>query len=95
MSIENVKAFMEKVKNDKELQDKLKCLVKHNMEASVAQGIQVAKKVGYEFTAEEFKEVMSSSGDAQLSDAELDNVAGGGGGEGPYTLAFVLGKGCI
>ena len=62
MSLEQLKAFLEKVKGDKSLQDKLKA-------AKTPEDIVgIAKEHGHEFTADKI---------AELSEEELEGVAGG------------------
>ncbi|MDD2372177.1 MAG: Nif11-like leader peptide family natural product precursor [Syntrophomonadaceae bacterium] len=66
MSIESAKAFVEKIKSDEEFAKKVQgCKDKEER-------IAFAKQAGFDFTAEEIKEVSS-----KLSDDELDAVAGG------------------
>ena len=62
MSEEQLKAFIEKVKGDTSLQEKLKA---SNSPDDV---VGIAKGLGYEFTADKF---------AQLSEEELEGLAGG------------------
>ena len=62
MSEEQLKAFLEKVKGDKSLQDKLKAA------KSTEDVVSIAKEHGYEFTADKI---------AELSEEELEGVAGG------------------
>ena len=64
MSLEQLKAFLEKVKNDPSLQEKLKSA------KSPEDVVGIAKEHGHEFTADKF---------SQLSEEELEGVAGGGG----------------
>ena len=62
MSEEQLKAFIEKVKGDTSLQEKLKAA------KSPEDVVGIAKEHGYEFTAEKI---------GQLSEEELEGVAGG------------------
>ena len=62
MSLEQLKAFLEKVKGDSNLQDKLKAA------KSSEDVVGIAKEHGHEFTADKF---------SQLSEEELEGVAGG------------------
>lgn len=67
MSIESAKAFTEKMKTDSEFAKKvLAC-------KGGTERIEFVKKAGFDFTKEEIKEVTS-----ELSDDELNAVAGGG-----------------
>ena len=65
---ENCKAEVEKILGGKEIteatDDQLKAIG------------EIAKKMGYNFTIDEVKDFIAS-GDVQLSDDALDNVAGG------------------
>ena len=67
MSEEQLKAFLEKVKGDTSLQEKLKAA--GDADAVVA----IAKDAGFMITAEELKNAQ-----AEVSDEELEGVAGGG-----------------
>ena len=62
MSLEQLKAFLAKVKGDSNLQDKLKAA------KSSEDIVGIAKEHGHEFTADKF---------SQLSEEELEGVAGG------------------
>ena len=66
MSEEQLKAFLEKVKADTSLQEKLKA-------ASDADGVvAIAKAAGFVISAEELKRAQS-----EISDEELEGAAGG------------------
>ena len=67
MSEEQLKAFLEAVKADAGLQEKLKAA--GHTDAVVA----IAKAVGFVITAEELKRAQ-----AEISEEELEGVAGGG-----------------
>ena len=69
MSEEQLKAFLEKVKSDAELQEKLKASADAN--AVVA----IAKEAGFSITAEDIQSMQSAT--VELSDDELEQVAGG------------------
>ena len=83
MSIENVKKFYEDILKDenlreklKKLQDKIKLSEKEATEEEVAgEIVAIAKKLGYHFSEDEFKEHFSS---LELSDEDLESAAGGG-----------------
>ena len=62
MSLEQLKAFLGKVKGDSNLQDKLKAA------KSPEDVVGIAKEHGHEFTADKITE---------LSEEELESVAGG------------------
>ena len=66
MSEEQLKAFLEKVKADTSLQEKLKAA--GDADAVVA----IAKEAGFTISADELKSFQSA-----LSDEELEGVAGG------------------
>ena len=65
MSLEQLKAFIEKIKGDKSLQDKLKAA------KSSDEVVSIAKEHGHEFNSDHLSE---------LSEEELEGVAGGLGG---------------
>ena len=66
MSEEQLKAFLEKVKVDTTLQDKLKAA------ADVEGVIAIAKEAGFMLSADDIR--------TKISDEELEGVAGGVGG---------------
>ena len=68
MSEEQLKAFLEKVKADTSLQEKLKAA--SDADAVVA----IAKEAGFSISADDLKKAQS-----ELSDAELEAAAGGYG----------------
>ena len=69
MSEEQLKAFLEKVKADTELQEKL------NGAADAAAVVEIAKAAGFSITAEDIRSMQSES--VELSDEELEGAAGG------------------
>ena len=69
MSEEQLNAFLEKVKADTSLQEKLKAA------ASPEAAIEIAKDVGFSITTEDIQSMQSES--VELSDDELDAAAGG------------------
>ena len=69
MSEEQLKAFLEKVKGDTSLQEKLKAA------GSNEAAIEIAKAAGFSITAEDMQ-----SSTMELSDEELEGAAGGGSG---------------
>ena len=70
MSEEQLKAFLEKVKSDTSLQEKLKAA------ASPESAIEIAKEAWFAITAEDIQSMQSAT--VELSDAELEDAAGGG-----------------
>ena len=77
MSEEQLKAFLEKVKSDTELQEKLKAA------ASNEAALQIAKDAGFAITAEDIQSMQSAT--VEVSDEELEGAAGG-----VWTHTFVL-----
>ena len=71
MSEEQLKAFLEKVKSDTSLQEKLKAA------ASPEAAIEIAKEAGFAITAEDIQSMQSAT--VELSDEELEGAAGGAG----------------
>jgi len=69
MSEEQLKSFLEKVKSDTELQEKLKAA------ASAEATVEIAKEAGFSITAEDIQSMQSTTVD--MSDAELEAAAGG------------------
>ncbi len=66
MSEEQLKAFLEKVKGDTSLQEKLKAAADADAVAAIA------KEAGFSISADDLKNAQSD-----LSDEELESVAGG------------------
>ena len=69
MSEEQLKAFLEKVKTDTSLQEKL------NGAAAADAVVEIAKAAGFAITAEDIQSMQSST--VELSDEELEGAAGG------------------
>ena len=65
MSEEQLKVFLEKLKSDTNLQEKLKAM------SDVDEILAFAKEAGYEITEEDIKKA------SQASDQELENASGG------------------
>ena len=70
MSEEQLNAFLETVKTDTSLQEKLKAT------ASPEAAIEIAKETGFAITTEDIQSMQS----ARVSDEELEGAAGGGSG---------------
>ena len=68
MSEEQLKAFLEKVKADTSLQEKLKAAADANAASAIA------KEAGFSISADEFTKAQPT----ELSDKELEGLAGGG-----------------
>ena len=68
MSEEQLKAFLEKVKADTELQEKL------NGAADADALVEIAKEAGFSITADDIQ-----TQPVELSDEELEGAAGGAG----------------
>jgi len=79
MSEEQLKAFLEKVKADTSLQEKLK--------AEGADVVAIAKAAGFSITTEDLNLDLNSHR-LGVNDDELEGVAGGGGP--PWTQKVVL-----
>ena len=69
MSEEQLKAFVEKVKADTSLQEKLKAA------ASPEAAIDIAKEAGFSINAADIQSMQSAT--VELSDEELEGAAGG------------------
>ena len=82
MSEEQLKAFLEKVKGDTTLQEKLKAA------GSNEAAIEIAKDAGFAITAEDIQSMQSTT--EEVSDEELEGAAGGRrGGENTLDRLFV------
>ena len=66
---EQLNAFLEKVKSDTSLQEKLKAA------ASPEAAIEIAEEAGFSITAEDIQSMKSAT--TELSDDELEGAAGG------------------
>ena len=71
MSEEQLNAFLEKVKGDTSLQEKLKAA------ASPEAAMEIAKAAGFAITSEDIQSMQSEP--VELSDEDLEDAAGGGG----------------
>ena len=71
MSEEQLNAFLEKVKGDTSLQEKLKAA------ASPEAAIEIAKAAGFSITPADIQSMQSAT--VELSDEELEGAAGGTG----------------
>ena len=69
MSEEQLNAFLEKVKADTSLQEKL------NGAADADAVVEIAKDAGFSITAEDIQSMQSAT--VELSDEELEGAAGG------------------
>ncbi len=79
MSEEQLKAFLEKVKTDTSLQEKLKAA------ADADAALAIAKEAGFVITTEDIQSMKSAT--TELSDDELEGVAGGGDSS-PWLICF-------
>ncbi|MCA1991903.1 MAG: Nif11-like leader peptide family natural product precursor [Coleofasciculus sp. S288] len=91
MSTENVeKFFFQDVENDSALQASLKAASDSGSFAQ--QAVQLGQEKGYSFTAEEVEAVMTAietySDEEELSERELESVAGGGFSQGFGCVGF-------
>ncbi|AII43647.1 hypothetical protein KR100_09770 [Synechococcus sp. KORDI-100] len=76
MSEEQLKAFVEKVKADTSLQEKLKAA------GSNEAAIEIAKAAGFAITAEDIQSTLAAN--VELLDEELEGAAGGCRGCQPW-----------
>ena len=74
MTEQQIQAMIEAVKSKPELQDKLKTIT--NFEEAAA----LAEEAGFNVSVEELKRSIESGG-VELTDSELETVAGGGWGK--------------
>ena len=78
MSEEQLNAFLEKVKGDTSLQEKL------NAAASPEAVMEIAKEAGFSITAEDIQSMQSAPG--EVSDEELEGASGGWCGLSSHNL---------
>ncbi|MDR2560747.1 MAG: Nif11-like leader peptide family natural product precursor [Holophagales bacterium] len=79
-TMEKVKEFYKALSSDEAMKERAKAMLDKGKPADEAEAagavIAFAKSEGYDFTAEELK-AFASAGARELSDEELENVAGG------------------
>lgn len=85
MSQEQLKGFLENVKQNKTLLDKLTALTQDDPDAMIKEGLAFATELGYDITVDDWNEFNASNEDRPLSDDEMDMVAGGGS-KGDYAI---------
>ena len=79
MSEEQLKAFLEKVKADTSLQEKLKAAID-----TADAALEIAKEAGFSISADDLKNAQS-----ETSDKELEEAAGGGRCPGEFTCGTI------
>ena len=84
MSEEQLKAFLEKLKADTSLQEKLKAAV--DSDAALA----IAKEVGFDISVDDLKNAQYE----ELEDSELEAIAGGKNTAGVYGTNWCAGGTC-
>ena len=84
MSEEQLKAFLEKVKGDTSLQEKL------NEAVAADAVVEIAKAAGFAITSEDIQSMQSAP--VELSDEELEGAAGGVRTYGPCSLCKCAGS---
>ena len=80
MSQAEVERFVESLKNDEGLRTELA-----GHASGVGSVVEFAKDKGYDITADEARDYIQSQSQRELSDDELDAVAGGKGGSSAVT----------
>jgi len=84
MAQETVKAFFKQVEEDQGLSNQYKSLLKDmaktgtNEAAAIQQVAQFASRNGYEFAVEDLKGVAAEMQGGELTNEQLDAIAGGG-----------------
>jgi len=91
MSIEAVRAFIKKVRADEALQKDLEAIDRTDRDAAMAGVVAVAEKVGFSFGVEDYEAaaeemIQARHAAGEISDEDLDAVAGGLGGIETKTL---------
>jgi predicted ribosomally synthesized peptide with nif11-like leader len=97
--MEQIKSFIEKVNNDKGLQDKMKALAEKK--AASSEVAALAKENGFTFSAADFDVLIQDASKRavasdELSEEQLAAVAGGISDSGSWALTsiFTFGIGC-
>ena len=73
MAADQIKPFIDEVRGDDALQAKLRELKGTDINAAIDEIVSVASGLGYEFTADEYKEHYRS----ELTEEDLKGMAGG------------------
>jgi predicted ribosomally synthesized peptide with nif11-like leader len=76
MSVENVKSFYKRLEEDEEFRAEI-AKDETLKDLDIGKLVTVASKDGYEFTETDFEKAKEEYGDTELSEAELEKVAGG------------------
>ena len=74
MAKENIAAFQERLAQDESLREELNQVQKENGNLPVAEVIRIAGAHGFDFSLEDVRDTLENG---ELSDEELDQVAGG------------------
>ena len=78
MSAEAVNRFLGRVSGDPKLQARVKSAIAERGEAAAFELVEMATELGFSFTATELGEHLAKHpGEIELSEAELETVAGG------------------
>ena len=81
MALEQAQAFISKLKEDTELQQKLVDVTKGQSEAMQQHIVEIGASSGYEFSLEELEEawhqMFQQPAEGEIKEKELDNVVGG------------------
>jgi predicted ribosomally synthesized peptide with nif11-like leader len=82
MSVQTVRAFWQKARQEPALQEQLRAIQSDSMEASSAAVVRVAAAAGFAFTAREYaaavqEELARQHAEGQLTDLQLEQAAGG------------------
>jgi predicted ribosomally synthesized peptide with nif11-like leader len=87
--------FVQAAKNNPALLQELKSYEGQSVTATASGWVEAGKKHGYSFDAEEVAEALSEAnaetalGEGELSDEQLEEVAGGKGGAGEAVLVLI------
>lgn len=78
MSFADITTFFQKVSRDPELEEKVQTALDQRAEAAAFEIVKIGKANGCEFSATELREYLASeSSDVELSEDQLEAVAGG------------------
>jgi hypothetical protein len=83
--LDTVRKFFGELKKDESIQESLKGTT--DTDAFAAKAVQIGQQKGLSFSIEDVKEFLHKAmGGGELTEAQLDAVAGGGGGDedSPY-----------
>ena len=72
MSLEQAKAFLDKVREDQSLEHKIQAVQGEDESAALAEVVRIAAEVGYEFAPEHYQQATQEQIEAELAAREKE-----------------------